>query len=196
MKNLILTALMLASLSYVNAQENSDSQGFYHDDVFVSGSVIFNSTSTGDNKSNGFTLSPRLGFFVSKNLAFGANASVTRAKSENGLNESTTLGASIGGFSRYYFTPTRKFSFFGQIGAGFNTSKTESGVDETKENGFNISASPGLSYFLTKHFALEASLGLLTYNSRKPDTEGAESSDTFSASLNIENIALGLVYRF
>ena len=74
--------------------------------------------------------------------------------------------------------------------------KEEQGPLEYEANGFNIGLAPGVSYFVSSNFALEASIGLLSYDTTKPDFDGAESTDTFDLNLNLNNISLGLVYKF
>jgi outer membrane protein len=89
---------------------------------------------------------------------------------------------------------------FGELNAnyaGVNTTDDDGmDVNETKYNGFNFGFAPGVNYFLTKNFALEATVGVLNYTSMKEDTENAKSIDNFNIGLNFTDVSLGLVYKF
>ncbi|HEX9980719.1 MAG TPA: porin family protein, partial [Flavobacterium sp.] len=63
-------------------------------------------------------------------------------------------------------------------------------------NGFGVSVSPGVSYFISSHFALEATIGALSYETSKPDVDDAEATDTFGLNVDLTDITLGLIYKF
>ena len=97
--------------------------------------------------------------------------------------------------------PASRFSIFAELGADYGTSKvtednSPAADDVTKFNGFNIGFAPGISYFLSSNFALEATVGVVNYSTTKEDVSGAESTDNFNIGLNLNNVALGLVYKF
>ncbi|GAA0721988.1 outer membrane beta-barrel protein [Aquimarina litoralis] len=193
MKKLILTAIAVFALTFANAQDG----GFAKGDVFLSGSFGYNSTKTGDIKNNSFEFTPRAGFFVSDNIAVGARLGFTTSKQETPLTEDLKTNTfNIGGFGRYYFTPSNKFSIFGELGLEYASSKTEQGAGELKINGFGVNVGPGVSYFLSDHFALEAFWGALGYATAKPDVDNAESTDVITFGLDLDDINLGLVYKF
>jgi outer membrane protein W len=167
----------------------------------MSGSVGFNSDSQGDTKVNGFTVAPRAAYFISDNIALGAKLGYTSSKEEEkefgGTEETKVSNIEAGVFGRYYFTPASQFSLFTELGAGYVHSKyEETGREDLKADGFNVAFAPGVSYFISKNFALEASYGLLSYNSDKVDVDGAESRDRFNVGLDLGDINLGLVYKF
>jgi opacity protein-like surface antigen len=205
MKKIILSAIALVAFGFANAQDATTAtggKGFANGDVFISGSVGFSSSSTGDFKSNSFNITPMVGFFVSDNIAIGGMIGYASSTQDefDGLDifEVKENTFSVGAFGRYYTTPSSDFSFFGELGIAYATSKQEvEGVDgESKTNGFGFALSPGVSYFISNNFALEASIGALSYTSAKPDADGAESTDTFGLELNLTDIQLGLVYKF
>lgn len=202
MKKVLMTAVALFAFGFANAQE-STGEGFSKGNVFVSGSVGFGTESTGDQKMNGFNFSPKGAYFVTDNIAVGAALGFSSSKEEDASPiEEKNTEFSAGVFGRYYFTPASKFSVFGQLGVNMNSYKNEventaSGVTvSTKGNGFDVMLSPGVSYFLSNHFAIEASFGALGYETTKPDADGAESTDTFGLNLNLSSINFGLVYKF
>lgn len=190
----------LAAFGLAQAQEETATSGFAKNDVFVSGSLGFRSQKTGDEKINNFNVTPRVGYFVSDNIAVGAQLGFNSGKNTYNANgtmvEVKSTGFEAGAFARYYGTPGRAFSFFGQLNASYNTTKNESQGSESKVNGFSVGLAPGISYFVSDHIAFETTFGILNYSSSKPDANGAESTDTFNLNLNLSNVAFGMIYKF
>lgn len=85
---------------------------------------------------------------------------------------------------------------FGELGVNYGNTKVEQGPGEYKENGFGVQVAPGVSYFIANNFALEATFGVLGYNSVDPDVDGAEKTNSFRFGLDTRDIRLGLVYKF
>lgn len=203
MKKLILSAAALFAFGFANAQDDAatGSKGFANGDVFISGSVGFSSETEGEFKSSTFSIMPKLGFFVADNIAIGGMIGYMGTTDEMEVGSVTfeekmnTLA--VGGFARYYATPASDFSFFGELGVTYMSSTfEEEDAEEFKVNGFGIAVSPGVSYFISDNFAMEASIGALEYTTMKPDADGAESRDTFGLNLNLTDITFGLVYKF
>ncbi|AXT49538.1 porin family protein [Aquimarina sp. BL5] len=192
MKKLILTAAAVFSLAFANAQ---DGEGFAKGDIFVSGSFGYDSESTGDNKNNSFSITPRVGFFVTENITVGARLGYTTQKIEVGGGETKINTLNAGAFGRYYFTPSNKFSIFGELGFDYVSAKTEIASTDSTTDGFGINVGPGVSYFLSDNFALEAFWGALGYATAKADG-ATDSTDLFSIGLDLDDINLGLVYKF
>jgi opacity protein-like surface antigen len=198
MKKIIFAAAALFAFGFANAQdtkeESAGGMGFANGDVFVSGSIGFSSTSSGDFDSNTFTIAPRVGFFVSDNIAVGARLGYT---SNTDFAETKTNTFEIGGFGRWYATPASQFSLMVELGVDYRSSSVEpDGGEESKVNGFGIGVRPGISYFLSDNWAMEAMIGELGYETSKPDADGAESTDTFGLNLNLESISFGVIYKF
>jgi hypothetical protein len=199
MKKLLLSAIAVMAFGFANAQDPV-STGFKQGDVFISGSVGYSSTKTGDNKNDQFTVIPRAAYFVTNNIALGAQIGYTTATQTVDTplgsidNDVDTFQAGV--FGRYYFTPARNFSFFGQLGVGFSSTKNKpDGGDDTKDSGVNVGLAPGISYFVSDHIALEATWGLLGYSSYNPDGDG-DNTNTFDIGVDLENINFGIVYKF
>ncbi|WP_330442069.1 porin family protein [Flavobacterium sp. C4GT6] len=196
MKKVLLSLAAVFAFGLANAQE-TENNGFAKGDVFLSGSVGFSSESTGDVKTNGFNITPSAGYFVSENIAVGLSLGYTSTKDEAPNREDIKYSEfGIGAFGRYYFTPANKFSLFGQLGVGYQNGKYEQGSTEVKSDGFNVAVAPGINYFVSEHFALEATFGILSYSTSKPDFDGAESTDNFDFGVNLDNINFGIVYKF
>lgn len=201
MKKVLLSAIAVMAFGFANAQD-VPTTGFSQGDVFITGSVGFGSEKTGDFKTNTFNISPKAGYFVTNNIALGVQLGYTTVKDTEdtplGETEEKTTDLQIGAFGRYYFTPARNFSFFGQLSAGYLSSKTETspGGGEVKSDGVNVALAPGISYFVSDHIALEATFGILGYRTTKPDFDGAESTDNFDFGVNFSDINFGIVYKF
>lgn len=204
MKKLVCSLAALFAFGMANAQETTiTSEGFKQGDAFISGSVGFSNQKNGDFKTNTFNVSPKAAYFVSNNIALGVSLGYNAIKQDNfdnGYYTQKNHSFNAGVFGRYYFTPANKFSFFAQLGADYFTTKTEVAVynSETTVNGFNIQLAPAISYFVSNHFALEATFGILGYNTRKPNDDfgGNNSTNTFNFGLNLSNINFGAVYKF
>lgn len=201
MKKLLLSAIAVFAFTAANAQENLFAKG----DVFLSGTVNVGSTKQGDNSTTGFTFSPKAGYFVTENIAVGLGVDFYSNKNDNGagsVDKDNNFGANV--FGRYYFTPASQFSVFGQLGFGISSEKNTQEVTvgnttvstDTKYNGFNVALAPGINYAISKHFSLEAAWGVLGYNSRKLDADGAKAANTFNFGVNLSNINFGLNYKF
>lgn len=189
--------MAVMAFGFASAQETTTEGGFTQGDIFISGSVGYGTDKTGDAKESTFNFSPKAAYFVTNNIAVGVNLGYTSTKDETSPQEVKTNSFEAGAFGRYYFTPASKFSIFGQLAAGYVTNKTEvEGQGEYKSNGFNVGVAPGVSYFLSKNFAIEATFGILGYNTSKPDVDGAESTDSFNIGVNMSDINFGLVYKF
>ncbi len=191
----------LAAFGIAQAQEAPAISGFTKGDLFASGSVGYSSVKTGDIKSDQFNVTPRVGYFITNNFVIGAQLGFASGKDTNynalgGLDETKRTGFQAGAFARYYSTPANAFSFFGQLSAAYNATKYESGGFESKINGFDLGVSPGISYFVSDHIALETTFGFLGYGTRKPDADGAESTNSFDLNLDLSNVTFGIVYKF
>lgn len=122
---------------------------------------------------------------------------------------------SPGLFGRYYFSPNNKFSFFGELNVAYQASQIEvyeiimrtydsdsrpSNIQMSqtnyKEKGFVSVFSPGIYYFLSKSFILEASFGVLSYKYIDPDYLYVKPTNTFDVGFDLSNLNLGLVYKF
>jgi outer membrane protein W len=201
MKKVLLTAVAVLAFGFVKAQDSGYSKG----NVFLTGSVGIISEKTADQKFSGVLFAPKAGYFVTENIAVGLGLGIQSSKDDNGVNTLVKNNEfAVGAFGRYYFTPGSQFSVFGQLGFDITSSKNTREVTtgpittttESKSNGFNVALAPGVNYFLSKHFALEATWGILSYKTDKPDVAGADATNTFNLGLDLTSINLGLTYKF
>lgn len=192
MKKIILALITIATSSIGFAQ--SKTEGFNKNDLFLSGSLAISSSSTGDQKETSFEFNPRVGYFISDNVAIGVQAGVGGSK---GKLASTTVSDessfTAGAFARYYTSPAKKFS--GIFNLGFNYFSNDDKIAKIKTTGFDLAFSPGLNYFLSNHFAIEASYGKLGFATSKSDVSGSKPTNVIELDLNLTTVSFGLVYK-
>ncbi|WP_343695373.1 outer membrane beta-barrel protein [Flavobacterium sp.] len=186
MKKLFLAAIAVLGLASAKAQTSGFSKG----DAFISGALNVVSEKTGDAKSNGFIIQPKVGYFVTENIAIGAKLGFGSTKEGENKTNSFTAGA----FGRYYFTPASQFSVYGQAGLDFTNEKYKPGNAKANEIGANIGL--GLSYFLSNHFAIEATWLGLGYNVNNNGGHGADKTNSFGFGTDLRDVSFGVVYKF
>jgi hypothetical protein len=197
MKKIILSALAVCAFGFAQAQDNKDSgnggKGFTNGDIFISGSLNVSSTKNGDAKTSSFGIMPKVGFFVTDDIAVGGMVGFNSSKD---ADENKTNTFNVGAFGRWYATPASDFSFMVELGVSYENSKYTDNATDTdyKSSGFGVALSPGVSYFLSDHFAMEAQIAALSFNSQKPD--GGDSATSFGLNANLTNVSVGLVYKF
>jgi len=202
MKKVVLMTLALLTFGLMSAQNDSkielpkeSHRGFAQGDMFISGSVGYSSVSNPDHsKENRFNISPRFGYFVNDFFAVGGRLGYVSdvQKDADGHKYADNSTFTIGAFGRYYLLPGSKFSPFAELAIGFGTTKN---INDYKNTGINAAFSPGLSYFLGHHFALEASFGVLSYNTVSPKRSSG-STDEFKIGIDLEDINFGIIYKF
>ncbi|MNY23587.1 hypothetical protein D3C86_1572600 [compost metagenome] len=184
MKKIVLAAIAVLGFTFANAQ----TEGFSKGDAFISGALNVGSTKEGDAKQNNFTIVPSVGYFVSNNIAIGAKLGFGSTK----IGDDKTNDFTVGAFGRYYFTPASQFSVYGQAGLDFTNSKS----GDYKENEIGANVGLGLSYFLSKHFAIEATWLGLGYSVNNNGGHGADKTNSFGFGTDLRDVAFGVIYKF
>lgn len=203
----VTTTTIVRPITTSTQEEN----GFEKGNVFISGGINFSSIDYSRDTPNvtNFEIFTKIGAFTADNFALGINIGYQNGDSENIGANSDILSKTfiVGIFTRQYFQPTQKFSLFLEENINYITTTVESiyygyssSIEEDRYKGFAIGITPGISYFLNKHFALEASWGILQYTTIKLDVEEDEveydSTDNFSIGLSFEDINFSLLYKF
>ncbi len=198
MKNLLFVILILPiSLS---AQFNKG-------DKFLGGTLGFQiqqSPYTGTNfltKSNGFAISPQIGFLLNEKLALGGNLGYSTSHFSIGPDtaESTNdlSNFSIGLFLRRYYSINDKFLFSltGNADYGKGTIKSSSDIsnEESKNYIYSISVYPSFIFFPSKKWGIEASIGNIKFSHTKT-IDSEDKTDTFG--IGYGTIFLGFAYYF
>ena len=194
MKKVLLTAVAVFSLTFVNAQEEKETTGvgFSKGDLFMSGALSIGSESTGDAKFNGFEIEPKIGYFLTENIAIGGKLGYASIKEENAFGIETTDASalSVGAFGRYYFTPAAQFSLFGEL--GFDYSTVDNKLADVQENEIGLGLGLGLNYFVSDNWSIEATWAGLGYTTNDNGGDGAEKTNTFGLGADLRAISFGV----
>lgn len=191
MKKVILFTFLALGISTVHAQSK---EGFTKGNSFISGSFDFQSETFGSVTKTNIAFSPRYGYFISDKIVLGGKLSIGKNKTTDSIVVESNSVFSAGVFTRYYSSPQSRFSLFGQLGFNFNT-QTEN-ISKSNVSGFDLGLSPGISYFLSDNFAIEATIGRLGFETSKPDVAGSKSTKTVNFDINLSNVGFGLIYKF
>lgn len=184
-------------------------------------SVLF-SSSSGRFKLTEYGTRLRYGILITDHIMVGLSGGYNALKQVN-INPGTSTnrpththkqsGYGGGLFARYYQAfAGGKFAFFGQLSPTYNIHTREekseyanpnivSDISTTKGNSFGVLINPGLTYFVNKTFALEASFGGINYNTVKSKNyrNGVYTGDMKSTSLGftfLSAFSLGLNFYF
>ena len=184
MKKLLFTAaIAVLGFTSLSAQEEAKTYGFGEADLFLEGNVSFNSTNdkNTDEKTSGFEISPKVGYFMSEDLAIGGMLSFNSSKEEDTTGDTldqTTFG--IGAFARYYFLDLgERFKTYTEFGIGYGNTNYD--LADVKENTFGAGLDLGINYFVTEKIALTFGLkNVLSFSSSKFDADGAEAETNFN----------------
>ena len=170
----MLVILALAMVSFANAQKGS---------VLVMGSINYSSQTYsfagGDSEQNVFTFSPKVGYQFHQNWTAGIEASVGTIKQENfDFDEQKTNTSSFGGFVRYTQPLNQTFSFYTDLGLGFQNLKTttyEDGfVGREKADGIYVGVTPAIYIDVNKGFGLNFNIGGLAYHTLSYNNGGGD----------------------
>lgn len=185
---MLVAACAVFGLSNVNAQEIEPTYGFEESSILLEGSLGFNSTKdkNTDTKTNGFSINPKIGYFLTEDLAIGvegAFTSDTREVAGTDVSDDKTFGAGV--FARYYFLDLgKRFKTYTELGLGYASIKDK--INDIEADGFGAGLNLGINYFVTDNIAISFGLAdLLSYSSAKVD--GGESVSGFNANLNVFN---------
>ncbi len=206
----LLPILLVFSITY--AQEEPE-YGFNKGDFFVSGTVNYNNTKYKSNDSitqNRFAIEPEFGYFINQNLALGTRLNFSTSRSENSRDfETKENGIGIGIFGKYFFTPQKRFSVYGEVSAMYRASEYEQKsffedqleIRTSDNDSYTVAISPGVQFFVSENLALTSRIGNISYNSAEnenidPDGEKFTSENNqFSVNLGLDNLYFGVLYR-
>lgn len=192
----LLSLVLIFCFSTIIAQDEKNF-GFAKGSQFISGAVGYKSSSKPDNSTlKTFTFQPRYAYFVNDFIAIGLSAGIGTETYKNTTGNKITDNNSytINAFGRYYLLPGNKFSVFAELGLGYGHLKNH--IDNSSSNGINAHFSPGLSYFIARNFALEASIGLLSYDRINASYNESTKEEDFQIGIDFGNINLGLLFTF
>ncbi len=225
-KILILTALLTGVCTF--AQEvNEGEKLILKSGTFSLGGNLNFGTSSQDfssessqsvDKNTFFRIQPRFGYFIVNNFEIGIALDYTQSVANilvqtQPVTDQDNIRSTFGviPYVRGYKSINKKLLLFVQGEAGYNFFKSELEINSSNLNTltidtFELGVKPGITYFISKRMALEASLGGLTYGnsnrdfeSRNPDNtfnEIKNSSNAFNFSINPSDFLFGLSFYF
>ncbi|MCH6234221.1 hypothetical protein [Cognataquiflexum rubidum] len=179
---------------------------------YINHDIRSNPPSTDKNiyKNQGFDISPQVGKFVKKNLVVGMNLSYRRSYWTNNLESTDELifrqkstTASIGAFTRKYFSISEQVFLFAQADIGyFNRINSDVSSPNTEErelrtNGLQLKGYGGIAYFPKKWLAIEALISPIGYSysvqkENEPNVESRTNIHDLNIGINTTSIFLGV----
>lgn len=218
MKKIVLvSAVALFSLS--NAQIAKGT-------AYLSGQVEYNHNEnnqfTEKRKEDIVKILPTAGYFVAENLAVGLGigykSAVTKyevgnAAISNLLEIKDTDNAFVvAPFVRKYWTLSDKLYIFGQLQVPLEFGQQKFDANSNIEMGdpqlapsfssknnytkIGVNIKPGLDYFLSKKWSIEATFGEFGYNTNKRDLDGAKRQNNYKFDVNLASVTFGVKYVF
>lgn len=204
MKKLLLITLSLAITIVIHAQEEKQA---LDKKVWLGGTGGFSLVGVKDAGSTfKYNVGPSFGFMVSESSALGINIDFTSstASSNNGNEDKNlSVGYNFQPFFRHYFGGGNSFKFYYDLVVSFGGGKTSAtnnqGLDnETKYGTFGIGTYMGAQYWFNSSWSMASSIGLLGYDSRTNNKDGANESKTYNFGLNatFSTLNFSLFYHF
>lgn len=204
MKKVVLSAVALLAITFANAQDNGAKDfGFSQGNILVEGNLGFGSSNdkNTEEKTNVFTISPKVGYFVTDKFAVGAQLGYTSQKEEvAGIDTEKNSLFNAGVFGRYYFLDLgQRFKTYADAGVNFLSAKND--LTDVKADGFGAGVGLGINYFVTDRIVLNFALrNIISYETLKVD--GGESVSEFGFDLNgnianpFSTASFGVGYKF
>ena len=165
MKNLrilfvTMLALGISALSFGQTGKGKFLIGTGSNLSFISGSSKWKTdTGSGDNGiSSALGLSPKLGYFVTDELALGVELQLGYGKSKNNSDKSHSFDYGVGPFARYYFGSDKLKPFVGgalNLGGDSQNSTISNTTYKSKSSTFSFDLGGGLAYFLSEKVSLD-----------------------------------------
>lgn len=216
---LFFTSIFVYTLGF--AQESEEKQIIEKATWTISGSTSLSfqnneNTSnqleiTSESDSDAFLIAPSFGYALSDNLVVGSRLQYQNVKSDgtsilpSTTSSSVATNESIGliPYIRGYKGIGKELSLYLQGEVGYNRfwgmdQQDNQPVRKSDGNTLLIGIRPGITYFLGKKLAFEASYGFLGYSftERKIDGERYSKTNNFSLNLNTSDLLFGLAYYF
>jgi outer membrane protein len=212
MKSIKIVLIALFSLFYVSLNAQLFIGGSFG--LHGSGGNTDDGTTTTDKTSSfGFSISPRVGKFLTEKVAVGLEVDFNYNHSKTpGVNEVISNSSTIGfsPFLRYYVISFNKFSVFGQGNVGLSFSGSSTKTNGTSNDGpkitrISLNIAPGLAYDLSDKLSLETSLHFLGLGFDESISKQGTSTDrnsNFNFNAGLDNISqlgaitIGAIYKF
>ncbi|HEY4539267.1 MAG TPA: hypothetical protein VIG94_04560 [Faecalibacter sp.] len=207
MKKLILVASLFALGANVFAQENGEGNKVestngveLNGKWMLMGQAGYTSTNEGDTQT--YTALPSIGKFITNDVAVGAAFGYTGSRDEKSpefIHKTNTY--LVQPFVRKYWDIAGGLKVFGQasvpVGIGNYKDKID-GVDYRHSyTTYGVEVAPGLDYFFSSNWSVEATFGLFAWNAVNP--KQGDTNNTFKFGLNsgmMDGVKVGIKYLF
>jgi len=194
--------------------------------VYLSGQINYAQEKNNEahGKDQSFSIIPTVGAFVAPNLAVGTGIGFTYNKREYDITyssgsfssifnyEGKTNAIIVAPFVRKYWTLSDKLYFFGQLEVPMEFGKInrdlvatyidQYGITqrplsvERKYTSLGVNVKPGLDYFITKNWSVEATIGAFGYQNLRYKNEENTDLKNNNFSLNLSSVTFGVKYVF
>lgn len=199
MKKLFLAATVaLMGVVGVNAQEQGEG---LKGKTFILGQVGYATENDGDSQE--YSILPAVGTFISPSVAVGGAIGYVGSKDDfgGGRVDKENLFI-IQPFARKYWSVAENFHIFGQVAVpiGFGKYTHEGGVVgsyDYKYSTYGVEVAPGLDYFFSPNWSIEATVGIAAWSSFKP--KDGDATNDFAFGLNsglVNGLKFGVKYVF
>lgn len=197
-KLLLVLTLSLLSITSSSAQEEEQEFGFAKGDIFLTGSVSYSDATNASIERKNFYFIPAASFFVSDHVSINGGLLIGSERAENLLGggefDNNSFGFVAG--ASYYFTPDKKFSFVLSLSAAYQRRDfTDTIGFETDVHETSVAFAPGINYFISERFAIQATLGAISYGKVKNDDGVYPESDRFGIDLDLSNVNFGVLFK-
>ena len=194
---------LLSSVSWAQFEKGTKSLG----GVFsIYGDKSKSETSSGtdiEQKSTTVNIEPSFGIFITPRTSVGISMGYSSSISEYSDSRYSEGAFSIGSLLRHHFPLSEAFSLYIQEGVklSFGNEKDEgdSFTSEHSTTDFLIGLSPGIIYFPSSKFGLEAGVGSLYYltHARKDKDDDSKTTDnSYGLNFSMSAFYFGLRYYF
>lgn len=150
-------------------------------------------------EQKGVTISPVFGKVIKDNLVVGVDAGISFYNSKQTTGTSNQKSNAYGGgiFLRQYKSIGKNFYLFLQSRLGYRFEKYDNNIAGLNSQNYkrqivNLSATPGISYAITKRLHLETGLGNLFYLSYMHENGNGYNSNTGKYKTNTFNAGVDL----
>jgi hypothetical protein len=163
--------------------------------IWLGGNLGFSSSKNEDqdhSNSNSYSVYPAIGLALRNNNVVGLELNFNRYHRVSSSDTVTTTGKGLGLFDRQYWTMFKRFYVFADFEGNYTATTEDYNYSNSSQHStgklVELSASPGISFSVTKWFFLESAFNDLFYfnyskkNKTQTDPSGKASYESHSVS--------------
>lgn len=191
MKTLVPLFLFTISIHALVAQTSEPVESINKGTKFIGGSFSFYSITTDDTyKNTEFSIGPGMGFYFKDNLAFGGFLSYNFNKNGqpdiDNFSSFSGVGMNLFILKNYKIANNLFFTLQPQLSLSLGKQDFSNPFPSDYSSfSFGLGVSPGVMFFVSRKFALQTTIGSLSYtHTRRKPENGGEVSTINSFNLN------------